>query len=58
MALYINLSDLDNEEIFNKIVDYANTPREDREKEEKKIQNEINEIKKEGQCPKGGLNGR
>lgn len=31
---------------------------EDKEKEEEKIQNEINEIKKEGQCPKGGLNGR
>ncbi len=47
MALFINLNDLDNEEIFNKIVDYANTPREDREKEEEKIQNEINEIKEE-----------
>ncbi len=52
MALYINLNDLDNKEIFNKIVDYANTPRENKEKEEEKIQNEINEIKKEG---KGGI---
>jgi hypothetical protein len=34
LARRINLNDLDNEKIFNKIVDYANTPREDKEKEE------------------------